>query len=92
MAYGRCPGPHPLRGRRMQVACFSAAEAKAWADRCGSQFDEERILAARLREAADAWQPLAGQSVVVVMREVFGGSASDEEITSSLSKSTCLAR
>jgi hypothetical protein len=80
------PGPQAVRGDRVEVACLSATEAKAWAERCGSQFDEHRFLAARLREAADAWQPLAGPLVVVVMREVIGPSALDQEITSSLAK------
>jgi hypothetical protein len=78
-------GPQPFWARRFQTASFSREEAKAWAERCGEQFQEQVWLAARLREAAQVWQPLpSAPSVVVVIREVLGVSISDEDIIPSL--------
>jgi hypothetical protein len=78
------PGPGAIAGRRFQVSCLSPEEAVEWAGRCGEQFPEQLWLASRLREAAAAWQPLAGPAVVVVLREVLGASATDEEVLASL--------
>ncbi len=78
------PGPQAAHGDHFQAACMSPAEAVAWAEQCGTQFPEQLWLAARLHEAALAWQPLAGPSVVVLMRQVLGDSTLDEEIRASL--------
>jgi hypothetical protein len=78
------PGPGVVEGPRFQATCFSREEAIALAGRCGVQYEEHGWLAARLREAASAWPDLADQVVVVIVREVFAGSATDEEVLASL--------
>jgi hypothetical protein len=78
------PGPGVIAGRRFQASCMSPEEAVEWAGRCGGQFPEQLWLAARLREAAEAWRPAVGPSVVVVLREVLGASSTDEEVLASL--------
>jgi hypothetical protein len=80
----RLPGPGAVAGRRFEATCFTPAEAMAWAGRCGRQHPEEAWLAARLREAAAAWELVAGPRVVVVLREAVGGSTTDEEVQESL--------
>jgi len=79
------PGPRAVRGDCFEAACLSPAEAAAWAGRCGGQFPEQVWLAARLREAAEAWQPLAGSPAIVVVRQVLSTSATDQELMASLS-------
>lgn len=78
------PGPDACEGSRFQAACMSPNEARAWAGRCGQQFPEQESLAARLREAAAAWEGTLEPRVVLVVREVVGPSATDEEIIASL--------
>jgi hypothetical protein len=73
------PGPEAVEGRRYQAACLLPEQALAWAGRCGHQFPEQEWLASRLREAAVAWGGLEPR-VIVVVREVLGGSATDEEV------------
>ena len=74
------PGPGAVEGRRFQAACLAPAQATAWADRCGSQFAEQRWLASRLREAAAGWGGVAEPYAVVVVREAVGASATDDEV------------
>jgi hypothetical protein len=79
------PGSGVVEGRRYQAACLSPAQALAWAERCGQQFQEQEWLAARLREAVLSWQGVIGEQLaVVVLREVVGGAMSDEEVRESL--------
>jgi hypothetical protein len=78
------PGPNAVEGRRFQAACLSPEQAVAWASQCGDQFSEQEWLAARLREAAAGWGTVAEQYAVVVIREVLGGSTTDEEVQASL--------
>jgi hypothetical protein len=59
-------------------------ESATWASQCGDQFPEQRWLASRFQEASEAWRPLVVSTVIVVLREVLGGSATDEEVTASL--------
>ena len=75
----------PVIGDRYQAVCMSQEEAIAWSSQCGDRFPEQLWLAARLRKAATAWQPLIGLSFIFVIREVLGGSATDEDVTASLS-------
>jgi hypothetical protein len=77
------PGSGAVQGSRFQVTCLSRAGAQLQARQCGNQFEEQKWLASRLREAATSW---AGEepAVVVVVREVLGGSTTDEEIRASL--------
>lgn len=78
------PGPGAVPGNRFEATCGTRAEAALWADRCGVQFPEQHWLAARLREAAEAWRPLVHDGVVVVARQVLGASTTDEEISATL--------
>jgi hypothetical protein len=73
-----------VAGRRFEATVLSPAHALAWADRCGSQFAEERWLASRLREAATGWGEVAQSYLVVVMREVVGASTDEEEVRAAL--------
>ena len=77
------PGPEAVSGCRCEAACTPSADLANWARRLGNQHQEHRWLVRRLREATQAWQPLSGATVVVVAREVLGGSATDEEVTAS---------
>jgi hypothetical protein len=78
------PGPGAVDGRRYQVTCLSAEQALAWAGRCGHQFVEQEYLAARLREAAVGWGGDERLAIVIV-REVLGGTTTDDEVEASLS-------
>ena len=80
----RVPGPGSVNGRLFQTTVFTRDEALEWASRCGNQFQEEKWLAARLREAAVAWNGLVDRAIVVVVREVLGGVTTDEELQASL--------
>ncbi len=52
--------------------------------RDGWQYDEQAAFAARLREAADEWKLVVPDGVIVVVREVLGPSADDDEVRVSL--------
>ena len=49
------------------------------------QFGEYDRFVSRLQEAVGAWQEVAEQAVLIVLREVGGGLVTDEELTASLS-------
>jgi hypothetical protein len=78
------PRPKTICGERFEAVCLSAAEAAEHARRCSDQFVEQHWLAARLQEAAVAWQPLVTSATVVLLREPLGLSATDEEVVASL--------
>ncbi len=78
------PGPGAAEGRRYEATCLTPAQTEARAGRCGRQLPEQGWLAARLREAAGAWAGICEPRVVLVVREVIGLSATDEEVTDSL--------
>jgi hypothetical protein len=78
------PGPGSVTGRRYEATCLSPAQADGSAKGCGQQFTEQQWLASRLREAAAAWGSVAEHRVLVVLREVLGGSTTDEEVRASL--------
>lgn len=78
------PGPRAVEGRRFEATCLSCEESLDWARRCGRQFEEQKWLSARLREAATAWSSLTDRLAVAIVREVFDGSATDEEIQAAL--------
>ena len=46
--------------------------------------DESNLFIGRLREALEAWRPLAEKAVLIVIREVVGGLVTDEELEASL--------
>jgi hypothetical protein len=73
-----------ISGKRYEVRCAPRDEALKWADQCGKQFSEQQWLAARLREAAEAWRELAESATVVFLREVLDSTVTDEEVKASL--------
>jgi hypothetical protein len=77
------PGSEAVQGGQYQAACFFPEQALALADECGHQFPEQQWLASRLREAATGCGGAEHRSVVVV-REVFGHSTTDEDVKASL--------
>jgi hypothetical protein len=81
---GDAMGPGFISGGRFWARCLSATEAADQADQCGNQFHEQEWLAARLREAAVAWQPLVPSATVVLLRQPLGPFATDEEVVASL--------
>jgi hypothetical protein len=74
------PGPGAVEGIRYQLTGMSPEEAVSRAARCGTQFDEQQWLAARLREAASANAALVERRLVLVVREPWGASALDVEV------------
>jgi hypothetical protein len=78
------PGPGSVAGRLYEATCLSPDQAAAWAGRCGRQFPEQRWLASRLREAAAAWAGVAQPRAIVVLREILGGSTTDDEVLASV--------
>ena len=81
----RVPGPAARDGRRYQASCMTPAEANAWAEKCGTQYQEELSFASRLREAAHGWRTVADRYTIVVVREVLHVSTGDDEVEVSLS-------
>jgi hypothetical protein len=80
----RVPGPGAVEGRKYQAACLSPAAAIEWADTGPREFQEDEWFDRQLRQAADAWAPIARPAVVVVARRVLGGSATDDEVRAAL--------
>jgi hypothetical protein len=78
------PGPNAVEGRRFQLTTFAPAQARDWAQHCQAKYQEGAWFAARLREAADAWCGDSETVLIVVVREVFGGLAGDDEIKAAL--------
>jgi hypothetical protein len=74
------PGPEWAEGRNYQATCLSPEQANELARKCGDQFEENVWFATRLREAATACSLLVKRRRIIVVREVVGPSASDEEI------------
>jgi|SRR5665213_38777 len=77
------PGPEPAEGRHYQAAALTPQAAVKWAEQCGTQFPEQYWLAARLQEAAAAWE-LPTARTVVVLRKVLGATTTDDEVRESL--------
>jgi hypothetical protein len=74
-----------VEGRRYQAVCLSPEQAEACAARCGNQFFEQGWLASRLREAAIDSASVAERCAVVLLREVVGPTATDDDVRRSLS-------
>ena len=77
------PGPDRVEGRRFQAANLNPEQAHEWASRRGDQFPEQQWLARRLNEATRGGGEF-GQTTVVVIREVVGPSATDDELQEAL--------
>jgi hypothetical protein len=78
------PGPGAVRGQHVEATCLGPLQAVAWAGPLGHSSPEQRWLAARPREAAAGWEEGTTPCAVVVVREVLGPSATDEEVRLSL--------
>jgi hypothetical protein len=74
------PGPNKIPGRRYDLTVLSPKEAAEWAAWDSFQFEEQEWFSNHLREAARAWAELVERRIVVVVREVFGATATDDEI------------
>ncbi|MHA3774511.1 hypothetical protein ACXR0O_23550 [Verrucomicrobiota bacterium sgz303538] len=72
------PGRFSVAGDQFEITCLSSEEALLAAKECRHQFQEQQWLASRLRECASSWNPLVETSVIILIREVLGPSASDE--------------
>ena len=68
-----------------QVCCTDQPASLLTLPPDGWQFDEQKWLAVRLREAAAAWEPLIAGGTLVLMRQAYGASTGDDEITSAMS-------
>jgi hypothetical protein len=49
------------------------------------QFPEYDLFITRLREAVGSWEGVVDRAVLIVLREVFGGLVTDEEVIASMS-------
>jgi hypothetical protein len=74
------PGPGVVQGSRFQATCLSPAQAIEYAGQVINQHAEQGWLVSRLREAAAGWGGVAEPYAVIVVREVVGPSADDDEI------------
>src|SRR5262245_22846438 len=61
-----------VTGKRYSFACLTPETAQAWSAKCVRQYQEQEWLLCRLREAADGWEGLVKQRILVVVREVLG--------------------
>jgi len=73
-------------GKRYEI-CIHELPVEAGKHMIGASLTQEcKWLRARIREASDAWEPMCGRSVIVVVREVLGGSVLDDEIEASVNQ------
>jgi hypothetical protein len=77
-----------VHGNRFEVFAYRLPDGGHLAQRLfragPQQFSETDWLIARLREAIEASENLAGQAAIVVLRQVVGGTTLDETIAQSL--------
>jgi len=78
------PGRWAVAGRLFEATCLTPSAAAECADGCGTQFPEQGWLAARLREAAVGWGPVADRYAIVIVREAIDVSATDEQVRAAL--------
>jgi hypothetical protein len=80
-------------GNKFQLACYSLADEDALQKvleeslrpkTSRKQPQEYHWFRARLLEAVRAWRPLVEGGLLVILREVLGGTATDEEVQQSL--------
>lgn len=67
-----------------EVCCTDQPTALLTLAPDGWQFDEQNWLAVRLLEAATAWRKLVPGGTLVLLRQIFGPSTGDDEITSAM--------
>ena len=78
------PGAEVVAGDRFEACCHRlpvTVNAPTWG---GEPAQETEWLAARVREATAAWAAIAPEGVLVVLREVIGGTVTDDELVASL--------
>lgn len=71
-------------GERFWASCHEMPVTLSALTIAGEFPQETQWLAARLREAEDAWAELAPDAVLVVLREVLDGTVLDSDLTESL--------
>ena len=69
---------------RFEVACHRSPIRIQATTIAGEETQETRWLRNRIQEAQDAWSNMTQESVIIVLREVFGGLVADEELVESL--------
>jgi hypothetical protein len=75
---------HWVSGRRFEACCLSLSEAAALPVTRHRQFPEQSWLLCRLQEASTAWEKLAENALILIVREVFSGSTLDREVVDAL--------
>jgi hypothetical protein len=82
------PRPIGVHANRFEVFAYGLPDegrlAAFLAAAGPQQFSETDYFLARLQEAVRAWEQLVPCATLVVLRQVVGGYASDEEVTASL--------
>lgn len=69
---------------KQYVICLHELPVEARKHKIGESLTQEcKWLRARIREASDAWEPICSRSVIIVAREVLGGSVLDDELETS---------
>ena len=67
-------------GQRFEVTCFSPEEAVERSKQIRGEWREQKWMAARLKEASDAWPGGAELSTILLIRELLGPSADENEL------------
>ena len=78
------PDAEVVSGDRFEACCHRppvTVHAPTWG---GEPVQATEWLAARVREASAAWAKIAPDGVLVVLREVTGGTVTDDELVASL--------
>lgn len=73
-----------IGGTRYQACCHQPPVSFKTTTIVGEPSQESQWLKRRLEEATDAWEPLARDAVIVVLRESLGALVTDEELADSL--------
>jgi hypothetical protein len=83
-----CARPIGVYANRFEICAYALPDGGRLADYLAAagpqQFAETDWFVARLQEAIKAWDKLVAAATLVVLRNVVGGSARDEEVTASL--------
>jgi hypothetical protein len=83
-----CARPIGVNANRFEVFAYALPDGGRLADYLAAagpqQFAETDWFIGRLQEVIKAWEKLVAAATLVVLRYVVGGSARDEEVTSSL--------
>jgi hypothetical protein len=82
------PVPFSVHANQHQIFAYGLPDggrlARHLADAGPQQWTETDWFIARLREAIVAWEKLVDRAALIVLRRVFDGSVSDEQVTASL--------